>query len=388
MIKTTPWIAIAVACMVFAVVSGFAEDEASANAQATQAKPNAVEVNVVTVQRKPQTIRESLPGRTVAFELAEIRPQVSGILVERFFREGSRVKAGQQLYQIDPAPYQAVYDSALADLQKAEALVKPIEIKRARLEGLVEVEAVSKQEYDDLVASLAQAKAEVAIAKAEIARAKINLDYTKVYAPISGIISKSFFTKGALVTANQSQPLSIITQLDPIYVDISQPNDQLIQMRRKWGQLRDLPVELSFSDGKETYEHEGRLLFHEVAVDPNTGTVKLRAQFPNPDHFLLPGQFVRARLRLDESDVLVVPQKATQRQADGKLTVWVVQPDSTVQPVSITVDRALGNAWVVADGLEDGAVIVIEGQLKLQPGVLVNPVPANTASGEQKKSGE
>lgn len=387
MIKIRQPIAITIACAVFAVVSVFADDDAPTN-QAAKAQPNAVEVAVVTLERKPQTFQESLPGRTAAYELAEIRPQVSGILVKRFFKEGSRVEAGQQLYQIDPAPYQATYDSAQADLQKAEALVKPIETKRSRLEGLVEVEAVSKQEYDDLVASLAQAKAEVAIAKAAIAQAKINLDYTKVYAPISGIISKSFFTKGALVTANQSQPLSIITQLDPIYVDISQPNDQLIKLRRKYGALRDLPVELTFNESNETYEHQGRLLFHEVSVDPNTGTVKLRSQFPNPDHFLLPGQFVRARLLLESSDTLLVPQKATQRQADGKLTVWRVQQDNTVQPVSFSVGGALGNAWIVTSGLEDGDVIVIEGQLKLQPGVLVNPVPAKAAGGAPEKSGE
>jgi len=353
------------------------------------APPQAVEVAAFRLQRETAEVNEELPGRTEAYEIAEVRPQVNGIIVARLFEEGSRVEEGRQLYQIDAAPYEAVHERAQADLQKAQAVVRRLEAKYRRYEGLVKIDAVSHEEYEDIRSDLEQAEADVAIAEAALSQAEINLQYTKVYAPISGWIGKSLVTKGALATANQAQPLAVIAALDPIYVDIAQSSAELMRRRRLFADARNLPVALLLEDGERVYEHEGRLLFHEVTVEPTTGTVKLRALFPNPDRDLLPGLFVRARLKREYNDALLIPQKAAERKPDGSLAVWVVDEDFKAQPVRVDARQAVGNSWLVEQGLEAGDVIVTEGQLKLEPGAEVRPVfPAATASAADRRGGE
>lgn len=336
------------------------------------------------IKLHPETITtyEALPGRTTAYKVAEIRPQVSGIITERLFKEGGTVKEGDQLYQIDPAPYKAAYDSAVADLKKAEANVKSTKAKNRRYEELVKIDAVSKQEYDDLQASLAQAEADIAIAQAVVSQAKINLGYTKVYAPISGRIGKSTITKGALVTANQESPLATITQLDPIYVDMTQSSTDLMQWRSRIKDYQGIPVTLFISEDKTPYTHKGTLQFHEVLVEQTTGSVQLRALFPNPDEILLPGLFVRAELTLEKPDVLLVPQQATTRQPDGSLSVWVLDGTQSVQSVTITTSGAQDGQWIVASGLKAGDIIITEGLIKLRPGVKVQPILENALANE------
>lgn len=317
---------------------------------------------------------EELPGRTNAYKIAEIRPQVSGIVTERLFEEGSHVKEGRQLYLIDPAPYKAAYDSARADLQKAEANVKSIRARNRRYEELVKIDAVSKQEYEDIQASLSQAEADIAIAKAAVARAKINLDYTKVYAPISGRIGKSSVTEGALVTAQQPEALAIITQLDPMYVDMTQSSAGLMRLRQQEENYQTIPVTLFLGEDKTAYPHEGKLLFHEVTVEKTTGSVQLRALFPNPDNTLLPGLFVRAKLAIRQPDALLVPQAAATRQSDGGLSVWRLDEAGSAQPAVINAAGAKDDKWIVSGGLKAGDVIITEGLMRLKPGVKVTPV--------------
>src|SRR5882672_3008504 len=261
-----------------------------------------VEVSVVTVKPQPVTITTELPGRTSPYRVAEVRPQVSGVLLKRLFVEGNEVKAGQPLYQIDPAPFQASYDSAKATLQHAQAELTTARLLEERYRPLVEANAVSRQTYDNAVASALQAEADVASGKASVETARINLDYTKVFAPISGRTSRSSVTEGALVTASQTTVLVTVTQLDPIYVDVTQPATVWLRLQRELeaGQLVNrgdnaAAVGLKLEDGSE-YGREGTLQFSEVTVDQSTGSVTLRAEFPNPNHLLLPGMFVRARI--------------------------------------------------------------------------------------------
>ncbi len=334
-------------------------------------KGQAVPVTVMRMQTEKTTLHEELPGRIVAFKVAEIRPQVGGIVTNRLFEEGSDVKQGQQLYQIDPAPYQAAYDSAKANLSKAEANVLSVSAKSARYEELVKIEAVSKQDYDDIRASLSQANADVAIAKAAMAQAKISLNYTKVYAPISGRIGKSSVTTGALVTASQPEALAQITQLDPVYVDMTQSSAQMMRMRAHLEDGKEAPVALFLEGEKTPYAHEGKLQFTEVTVDPTTGSVLLRALFPNPDGTLLPGLFVRAQIKLKEEDSLLVPQKAATRSPDGSLSVWVVDGENKVAPRPVSAEKAIGDKWLVKDGVQVGDIIVLEGFQKITPGATV-----------------
>lgn len=335
--------------------------------------PPAPSLRALLVQPQAVTLKEELSGRTVAFKVSHIRPQVSGIIVDRLFKEGGNVEKGQQLYQIDPAVYQAAFDAAQADVQKAEANFEAVESKNRRYKELVKLDAVSKQEYEDIKASLLQGKADVAIAKAALAKAKIDLDYTKVNAPISGIIGKSEVTTGALVTANQSEPLAQVTQLDPIYVDMAQSSADLMRLRSSVDSYENIPVTLSLGDGMGTYAHEGALQFNEVSVDASTSTVTLRAQFPNPDNQLLPGLFVRGSIMLHQPEALLVPQAAATRQPDGSLTIWVAGEDNAVQPVNITVKGAMDGNWIVAEGVKSGDVVITEGLMGLHPGATVNP---------------
>lgn len=313
-----------------------------------------------------------LPGRTAPFQVAEIRPQVTGIITDRLFKEGSWVDEGQQLYQIDPTPYVAAYDSAVADLKKAQANVQSLRAKIKRYDELIKINAVSRQDYDDLNTELIQARADIGIAEATIARAKVNVDYTKVYAPISGIIGKSSVTKGALVTSAQASALTRITQLDPIYVDLTQSSTELMRLRRQNPDYEKSQVEILL-DGDGPYEHKGELQFFDVTVDQTTGSVQLRALFKNPENLLLPGMFVRGRLLVKQTDAILVPQFASTRQPDSSLTVWVLDGQQQVQPVPITTSAAVDGQWIVSSGLKAGDVVIVEGLMKLRPGTPVQP---------------
>jgi len=351
---------------------------------AQQSGAPAVEVSVQTIQAESIDLFQELPGRTQAFKIAEIRPQVSGIIIERLFTEGSDVKEGQQLYQIDPAPYQATYNSAQADLQKAEANIKSTQAKQARYAELVKVGGVSKQEYDDIVATLEQSKADVAIAKAAVAQAKINLNYTKVFSPISGRIGKSSVTGGALVTANQAEPLAVVQQLDKIYVDVTQSVSDLRKMRRAFenGESGGSQVfaTLTIEGESQPYSEKGAVQFADVTVDQGTGTVQLRILFENPKIDLLPGLFVKAQVtQAIKGNAILVPQQAVTRGADGSTTAWVVGEDNKVQIRPVALAQVVGNRWLVASGLSAGDRVVVEGLQKLKPDALVKPVEVTAA---------
>jgi membrane fusion protein, multidrug efflux system len=336
------------------------------------------EVSVVTMKTEPLVLTRDLPGRTSAFRMAEIRPQVSGIITKRFFVEGSMVKQGQQLYQIDPAPYEAAWKSARASLSKAEANLKSVQAKAARYEELVKIGGISKQENDDVIASLGQARADVAIARSEVSTAKINLDYTRVMSPITGRIGQSKVTEGALVNASQADPIAIVQQLDQMYVDVSQSNAELMRLRQSHpggSGAESTPVQL-LVDGKLTGRN-GTLKFSDVTVNQATGTVLLRALFPNPDHTILPGMFVHARIEQWKNDhAMLVPQKSVSRNTDGSVSVWVVGPDGKANTRQITVSEVFGDKWLVDGGLRAGEKVVYEGIMKIQPGMAVKTVEA------------
>lgn len=375
--------------LLFVLVSAGMISACDDNKQAqAPAGPPPAEVTVLTLTPKTVPLVTELPGRTSAYRVAEIRPQVSGIVQKRLFEEGGQVKAGQQLYQIDPATYQAALQSAQADLVKARASLKSVEAKAERYADLVKINAVSKQEYDDIVASLDQAKAAILVAQAQVDTARINVGYTKVYAPIDGIIGKSSVTEGALVTANQTTALATVTQLDPIYVDVSQSSSDLMRLRQsiaagqvQKGQGDQAPVTLTLDGSAQTYGHAGQLKFSDVTVDPSTGAVQIRAVFPNPDRLLYPGLFVRARVEQGARDnAVLVPQRALVRNADGSAAVWVVGADNKVTPRPVTTKQVVGDSWLIDQGLAGGDRIVVEGLQKIRPGAEVRPVEAGAAA--------
>ncbi|WP_337997610.1 efflux RND transporter periplasmic adaptor subunit [Oleispirillum naphthae] len=343
---------------------------------------SAVEVGTVTLVPQRVEFFAELPGRTSAYRVAEVRPQVNGIVKKRLFEEGAEVEAGQQLYQIDPAKYEANLASARADLAKAEANVKTVEAKAKRYADLVAVHAVSKQDRDDVVASLAQYRAEVQAARAAVDLARIDLGYTRVYAPISGRIGRSAVTEGALVTAGQTTALATVTQLDPIYVDMTQSSDDMAKLRRavESGQMQGklgtgTRVSLSSSNGGYAYAETGTLQFSDVTVDQTTGTVTLRAIFPNPRHELLPGLFVRARVAQGVNpDALTVPQAALVRDAVGGANVWMAGTDGKAGLHPVKLAQANGDGWVVASGLKAGDKVIVDGLQRLRAGVPVKAV--------------
>lgn len=363
------------AACVLAVLAGCDEKHAAAPERAAT-------VGVIEVAPSDIDVTSELPGRVTAFRVSEVRPQVSGILKKRLFEEGAEVKAGQQLYQIDPERYGASLASAEADLAKANASLKSVQAKASRYFELVKINAVSKQDYDDAVASFDQAKAEVKSAKASLDLAAIDLVYTRMNAPISGRIGKSNVTEGALVTANQETSLTTVTQLDPIYVDLTQSSVALMQLRREIaagafdGQSRKLAVALTVEGDTQAYPLTGVLQFSDVTVDQTTGTVTVRAIFPNPDRELLPGMFVRARITQGATkDSLTVPQKAIVRDASGGASVWVPGPENRAQLQPIQVSRMVGDRWIVTGGLHAGDKVIVDGIQSLHPGVAVAPVP-------------
>lgn len=330
----------------------------------------AVAVGVYTVKAEALTLTSDLPGRTSAFRVAQVRPQVSGIVQKRLFEEGAEVKQGQQLYQIDPATYQAELAKAQATLGTAEKLAQ-------RYERLLKTNAVSRQQYDDAYATWKQAQAEVQVAE-------INVRYTRVLAPVSGQIGRSAVTEGALVTNGQATELATVTQLDPIFVDVTQPITRILRLQRALasGGLQSAgenqaQVNLSLDDGS-TYPLPGVLKFSEVSVDQGTGSVTLRAVFPNPDHKLLPGMFVHAELKEGVKEgAKLVPQQAIIRDSRGVATAWVLKADDTVELRDLQTLRTVGNAWLVGKGIEAGEKVVTEGLQRLKPGAQVKPFEAS-----------
>lgn len=333
-------------------------------------------VKVLTVHQEPVPISVELPGRTRPYLIAELRPQVSGIIQQRLFDEGSLVQAGQALYRIDPALYEAAVAVAEADLARAEANRHAARLKANRLAELVQRQVSSQQEFDDADAMLKQAAAEVAAAQAALAKARIDLDYTQVRSPIAGRIGRSTVTVGALVTANQSQALATVQQLDPLYVDLTQSNTELSRIRRELnlGPLhqykQSVPVRLILEDDVE-YAREGQLAFSEVTVDERTGSVTLRAQFDNPDGELLPGMYVRAAMTVGQREAMRIPHKAVTRDSRGGPQVMLVDGENKVQLRSITTVQSLGSDWVVTEGLQPGDRIIVEGLQRARPGAEV-----------------
>lgn len=369
---------------VLALVSGLSACSGDEQG-AMQAPPP--EVGVAIVKTQAVTLKAELSGRTSAFQVSEVRPQITGILQQRLFTEGAQVEAGQVLYQVDAAPYQAAYDSAKASLAKAEAGVASARLLAERYAELSKIEAVSVQQNDDAQAAFLSAQAEVQAARAAVQTAKIELGYTRITAPIAGKISTSSVTPGALVTANQTEALTTVHQLDPIYVDISQSSTDLLKLRQQFaaGQLQQtgadkIEVRLKLEDGS-TYVQPGTLAFTGVAVDEGTGTVKLRAIFPNPEGLLLPGMYVRAVIDqgVDPNGVLV-PQVGVTRNARGEAITMVVGADNAVEQRTIQTGRAIGDQWQVLDGLEPGERIIVEGTIKVRGGATVRPVPVDKAA--------
>ena len=333
------------------------------------------QVSVVTLHPQSVAVTAELAGRTTASLTAEVRPQVNGIIKERLFKEGGEVKAGDPLYQIDPATYQAALDSAQATLQKAEAGVPSAEAKVERYQGLVRQNAVSKQEFDDANAALAQAKADVAVARANVAAARINLDYTRIVAPIGGQIDKSALTPGALVTASQTTVLTTIRTIDPINVDVSASTTDLLNWRQaiKEGRLKfsgpDVSVELKLDNGT-AYPQTGKLAFVESNVSQTTGTFALRAEFPNPDRLLLPGMYVRAVISegVAENSYLV-PQRAVTRNTKGEATAMFVSAEGKVDQRVLSLGKNVGNNWLVSAGIKDGDRVIVEGTQLVRVGM-------------------
>jgi membrane fusion protein (multidrug efflux system) len=364
------------------------------NGQAAPQAP-APEVATVTVALQRVELSTELPGRTSAYRVAEIRPQVNGIIQQRLFTEGSDVKAGQLLYQIDPAPFKVAYESAKAALGKAQANLPSIQSRTERYRELLADNAVSQQDYDDAAAAVQQAKAEIEYWKTQVEAARINLNYTRVTAPFGGRIGRTNVRTGTLVTAYQPQPFAVINQLDPIYVDVTQSSAELLRLRRslETGQLsadgKDRKkVSIILEDGTP-YPLEGTLQFADVTVDPTTGSFSLRVVVPNPKHILLPGMFVRAVVQEGVAEqAILVTQQGVSRNPRGEPVALIVDPNDTVQQRALTLDRAIGNQWMVTSGLAPGDRLIVEGMLKVRPGMSVKAVPFdNKASQTVEKTG-
>lgn len=345
------------------------------------------EVAVVEIVPRSAVLRVELPGRTRPYAVSDVRPQVSGILKARLFVEGSQVEAGQPLYQIDDTLYRAEAESAEAQLANARAALETARLRAERYASLRKEKSISQQDHDDAQAALQQAQADVAQREASLSIARINLGYTRITAPISGRIGRSYLTQGALVTANQPQALATIQTLDPIYVDINQSSTELLALRsatlspeRQAEQdLQTARVTLTLDDGTP-YRLEGTLQFSEVVVDPTTGTVTLRAEFPNPDATLLPGMFVRATVVTGiDDDALLVPQRGVSRDSRGAATVLIVDDNGIVQLRAITVGRTVGPDWLVTSGLAAGERVIVEGLQFVRPGAPARAVPFETA---------
>lgn len=350
------------------------------------------EVNVTTIQPQQIVLTTELPGRTSAFLVAEIRPQVNGLIQKRLFAEGSDVKAGEVLYQIDPAPFQAALNSAEAALARSRANLPSVRSRVARYKELLADRAVSQQDFDDANSALSQVEADMQYFTAAAETARINLGYTKVVAPISGRIGRSNVTDGALVTAYQPMPLATIQQLDPIYVDVTQSTADLLRLKRRvaGGQLDPNGADankarLTLEDGSE-YPLEGTLQFRDVTVDPTTGSSILRIVFPNPKGTLLPGMFVRASVKEGlNKQAMLIPQQAVTRDAKGNPLTMIVGPNGQVQPRPLTLDREIGDKWLVTAGLGSNDHVITEGMQKVRPGMVVKMAQPTVARQENAK---
>jgi membrane fusion protein (multidrug efflux system) len=358
-----------------------------------------VEVSVLTVATERVNSTSELPGRINPMREAQVRARATGILLKRLFEEGSNVKEGQVLFEIDPAPLQAALNSAKAAKAKAEAVLKESKANAARYETLVKINAISKQVYDQAVATLGQDEADLAATEAAMQTAELNLGYATVTAPISGRISKALVTEGALVSASEATQLAIIRQLDPVYFDFTQSSTEMLRLRRaiKNGSLEhtadgETTLTLILEDGT-TYGHPGKLLFSDIAVDPTTGMITLRAEVPNPENLLMPGMFARAQIVEGiRTNAVTIPQRTVSRGAAGTSTVLVVNDQNKVELRKIEIDRTVGTKVIVSKGLSPGERIIVEGSQKAPPDSTVKPVPfvesaatAEANSGTQPK---
>lgn len=357
------------------------------------------DVKVVTLKAAPLTVSTELPGRTSAYRIAEVRPQVGGIILKRNYKEGSDVKEGESLYQIDPAPFQATLNSAQAELAKARANAELARLTVNRYKPLLGTNYISRQDYDEAVSTHAQAQAAVRAAQAAVQTAQINLNYTKVTSPISGLSGKSNVTEGALVATGQSQPLTLVQQIDPIYVDVTQSSDDYLRLKHEIAsgavdkEQGKVAVSLVTAENKD-YTHKGYLEFSDVTVDETTGSITMRAVFPNPQESLLPGMFVRARV--DEGvrpDAILVPQEGVIRTAKGGAVVNVVNAKNEIEVRPVTVGQAYGNKWLVTAGVNNGERVVVEGFQKIKQGAVVkatevdlNAQPATAAPKETESA--
>jgi len=361
--------------------------------QAAPAYPPA-QVAVVTTSAGPVTITNDLPGRIAATRVSEVRPRVTGIVIQRVFEQGSMVKEGDVLYRIDPASFQVQVESAEGTLRRAKAVQLQARQSADRQEQLKKSNVASAQQYDDAVATLAQADADVAIAEAGLATAQLNLQYASVTAPISGRIGRALITEGALVSANGTENLATIQQLDPVYADFTQSATDLIRLRKAMktgavsGDPNEAKVHLLMDDGSP-YPHVGRLLFSEAAVDETTGQVTLRGEFPNPDGDLLPGMYVRVLIEQGiEQNAISVPAQAIQRDTAGNAQLYVVKADDTAELRPVTTGQVSGDRWVISKGLDVGEKVIVEGFQKVRPGAKVAPAdwkPADAAASADAK---
>ncbi len=356
--------------------------------QAPPQAPAVGEVTVVTLQPETITLTRELPGRVNPFLVAEVRPQVGGIVEKRLFTEGGLVKAGDPLYQIDAATYRANLSSAQASLARSQATLKAAQLNAARSAELAKINAVSKQDNENAIAALRQAEADVGVSRAALEINNVTLGYSRIVAPISGRIGKSSVTQGALVTANQVDALATIQQLDPIYVDLTQSSAELLQMRRELTagtltETNDVPVQVVLEDGSH-YGHDGKLEFTEVTVDPSTGSYLLRVEVPNPHELLLPGMYVRAVIGSGErANAILVPQQGIARDPKGHTSAMVVNAENKVEVRPVTVSRTVGDRWLVEDGLVAGDKVIVEGLQKIGPGMPVNATEKSAQPSEQ-----
>jgi membrane fusion protein (multidrug efflux system) len=344
----------------------------------------AVPVAVVKLETEPVTLTRELPGRSTAALVAEVRPQVDGIVLKRLFTEGGLVKQGQPLYQLDDATYRADLNSARANVARAQATLETADLNAKRSAQLVQIDAVSQQDDENAAAALRQAAADLKSAQAALDRARTILGYARIEAPISGRIGKSSVTQGALVTANQAEPLATVQQLDPVYVDLTQSSAEWLGLRKELAAGRldgasHLPVTILLEDGSK-YEHPGKLAFSEVSVDPTTGSFALRVIVPNPDHVLLPGMYVRAVVGTGvRQNALLVPQQGIARDAKGDTSAMVVDAEGKAAVRSVRVSQAIGDKWLVEDGLAAGDQVIVEGLQKVRPGAAVKVTEAGNA---------
>jgi membrane fusion protein (multidrug efflux system) len=340
----------------------------------------ALEISTIIVRAEEINLSSELFGRTLSTHVSEIRPQVSGIIFKRFFHEGSFIKKGEQLFQIDPARYHVAFQRAKGSFEEAKATLYSKQTLMKRYENLIKVNAISKQEYDDAVSSLKESKAKVIIAEAEMNNAKINVEYTKVFAPISGYIGRTLVTEGALVNANQAEPLAVIRSLDPLYVDLTFPGAEALDLRMRLGQYlsqdkegQGLTVTFKLEGVEEPYKYKGRIEARELAINEETGSLNIRAEVSNPDLLLLPGMYVRGYVdQLGYGKKLAVPQSVIHRDKNGDAQVWIVGKDHKLERRRVETGVMYGTKWIIENGVTEGEMIAADNFTKLQPGMSVD----------------